>query len=365
MWLASSPLQIFLGGMLAVNALKVCEPGNEATAASQAELRELLTGGQFFKFLPLALDAAIERREWPLSSGAYHSPARLACLTQTLACLKLGFNDMNAILPLLAKAAENAYHEGASTVVAAALRALLQLSQADVGCLEIVLALTEFRAQVLDEISKTDDEDACALLDYLNACETHIAAARAARDVCLTYCKHAPTVENLSRCFATCACLDQTITIAQATEAVRRVPVGPSSELAVLAYLTSMTFTDFAHQVYGTPEVLGFWPSLMEDIAAEREYMFEGDATLELPGLSDLLLAYELGSSGCTEGVLPDRLLSHVLPSLGLPSDDNLTVEAAFDEVKFEPPMVFKPFARWVHHLCLKLKQASEPQAEQ
>merc|ERR1712232_363832 len=236
-----------------------------------------------------------------------------------------------------------AYLGGDSLVVAEALKSLLILSREDVGCLEIISGFAAFREGVLTEIANSNDEDACALLDYLQICDKQLAAARETRNVCLTYCKHAPAVENLSRCFARFAHFDETISLDQASQAARLVPIGPTAEPNILTNSGRMDFTAFAHQVYGTPEVLGFWPSLMEDIAAERDYMFEGDALLELPSLTDIISAFDSACGGCTEGISPDRLLSHVLPALGLPTDDNRVVEAAFDEVKFEPPMVFKP----------------------
>lgn len=366
MWLPSSPQQTVLCGFLAVNMLRICEPGNEAVAMAQSELRSLLTAGQFFNFLPLAFDAAIERREWPLSSGAYYSPRRLVLITQTLAQQRLGFNEVQPMLPLLARAVEKGFSMGDSVMVTDAMQSLLLFARDDVGCLETVSALAEFRAGLLTDIANSNDEVACSLLDYLNASDAHMAAATATRDLCLTYCKHAPTVENLSRCFAKFAHFDQAIDQEQAKAAARLVPIGPSCEIHILSNAATMTFTQFAHQVYGTPEVLGFWPSLMEDIVAERDSMFEGDAVRDLPSLTDIMDAYDSGCAGCTEGVTAERLLNHVLPTLGLPpADDSRTVETAFDEVKFEPPMLFKPFARWIHQLCFQLKQASDAGTEE
>eukprot|EP00929_Paragymnodinium_shiwhaense_P109686 TRINITY_DN7616_c0_g1_i3.p1 TRINITY_DN7616_c0_g1~~TRINITY_DN7616_c0_g1_i3.p1 ORF type:complete len:545 (+),score=89.91 TRINITY_DN7616_c0_g1_i3:461-2095(+) len=363
-WLPVEPLKVFSCGMLAINVLAGSQPEvdeSEETALVQQEMGQLLAAGHFFSYLTAALEAAVERREWPISSAAFHSPCRLARLCQAIAQQWLALDSMPATLPLLARAVETCYPAGQADAVAESLTALLSLARADVGCLETLLGLQDFTSGLLHELTQNGDEHAGALSDYLQACSAELAHARSTRDVCLTYCQHAPALDHLSRCYARHACLNETITQEVARQVMASVPVGPAGSLDFSNQGDTLTFTQLADQLYGTPELLGFWPSLMEDIASARADAIAANEALNLPELDALVAAYENASEGSvTTGIAPDRLLTFVLPAFGLPVEDNAAVEEAFDEVKFEGPMLFKPMVNWIIALCIKL---NAPQA--
>merc|ERR1711879_354061 len=94
----------------------------------------------------------------------------------------------------------------------------------------------------------------------------------------------------------------------------------------------------------GTPTLLGWWPSLMED----TDVMWNSPAFKELglPHISELLFYYELGAKE-TSGLTSDSILREVLPAWQLPIEGEL-VEELFAEIRGDTLLTFKEFATWM-----------------
>merc|ERR1712139_310672 len=101
--------------------------------------------------------------------------------------------------------------------------------------------------------------------------------------------------------------------------------MGPSSDIK--ASLSGdrtgkFGFAAVAQHVYGTPTLLGWWPSLMEDVSCMwSEPSFQ---KLQPPLLEDLLFYYELGAKG------KSGVTSHVICTRSFPHGVNLLRESCW-----------------------------------
>merc|ERR1712032_1594585 len=178
------------------------------------------------------------------------------------------------------------------------------------------------------------------------------------------HCAYAPNVSELAEIFARFVPLDCEMDMDLLAKSLRDVPVGPSA--AVFASLSGggkaqkLNFQQFAERIYGTPTLLGWWPSLMEQAADERNSL--GEVAL-LPDLEGLLALFESGVDRGTQ-IGQNTLLHTTLPAAGLPVD-GIVVEDAFLELSAVDGLEFPAFARWVSKICVGLAAASAtPEAE-
>lgn len=171
-----------------------------------------------------------------------------------------------------------------------------------------------------------------------------MAAAQAASE--LSECKNAPSVRFLAELFNEHAPMDGELSRHQLSQILCRVPVGPSKD--VDASLSGdkacrLGFAALAQHIYGTPTLLGWWPSLMED--TNSLWMTAAFQELNPPSLADLLYYYELGAKGMS-GVGSDVILQEVLPAWKQTVEGEL-VEELFAEIRGET-LSFKEFGVWM-----------------
>merc|ERR1711972_611350 len=113
--------------------------------------------------------------------------------------------------------------------------------------------------------------------------------------------KHPPSVKSLALIFNAFSPMHEELSVDQLLEALKSVPVGPSRD--VKASLNGdksakFSFGTFAQRIYGSPTLLGWWPSLMEHTDELWSHpMFQ---ELGPPPLADLLSYYELGTKGAS-----------------------------------------------------------------
>jgi len=353
-WLPLKPLEVLSCGLLAVNLLKDVKNTNTALESAQShDMLPRLCRSAFIQFLALAFEAAVDRREWPLESGVFHSPRRLSLIVQILASTELG--DVSGLVTVVEPLAKVVQGGQNAATIQEALRALLALCKADVGCLEAVLNLEAFWREHVFGMHQCGESDASALFEYLAVCDDHFSTARMRLELCQTYCNHAPSVPTLARVFARFAHFDEDMPRDQFAEALQAVPIGPTAN--VFYRVTTLSFATFAEQIYGTAEILGLWPNLMEDVTAYHAAAVAGGDMPLLPTIAVMLSVFDMGAAGDVQGISPDKLLTKVLPAFALPGVDNQMVADAFSEVEFEGPMHFKAFVQWVSKLCLQLSK--------
>mmetsp|Transcript_42242 Transcript_42242/g.74068 ORF Transcript_42242/g.74068 Transcript_42242/m.74068 type:complete len:587 (+) Transcript_42242:70-1830(+) len=351
-WLPSEPLFVFICGLLATNVLSVPIETPEAEAA-RAQILNRLSEGPFLGYFLQATDAAVERREWPADTAAYHSPARVALCAQQLA--DYGFR--RCLLPTVGPFAKVIELSPDVSTTRLALKTLRNLCR-DSVCIEAVLALEQFRSETLEMLHKSGDEpDATELLSYLTTVENMIQGAQAALDTSKSYCTLAPTVSQLADIFARFAPLDGELTFEQLPGPLSAVPIGPLA--AALASMSGagksqkFSLQSFGEHIYGTPMILGWWPSLMEQAAIERQALGE---VPRLPDLAGLVALFERGAGGANK-VCGNALLEVVLPAAGLPASGDV-VDASFIELGFNPELQFPAFAQWFSKVCVDLAAA-------
>jgi hypothetical protein len=316
-----------------------------------------LAGGSFMGNFIMALENAVDRCAWPAGSTAFHSPARLAETARRLAEAGHQRHLVAAVAPL-AKAVETSPDDRTTK---AALRALRSLSW-DVACLEHLLSLEDFRCEALESLHKSGEQaEATELASYLQGAEAMFCVAQAALDESRAFVPNAPSVRALAEAFATICRFDGELTVLDLPKVLALVPVGPIS--AVIASLSGgkrqeLTFQDFAQHVYGTPTMLGWWPSLMEETAAL--WAAPGHSAL-LPGLLELVSLFEGAAHGAS-GVGGEALLQEVLPALGLPTEGEVA-EEAFTEIHGEGLLDLHTFAMWLSCFCARVSQREEETA--
>lgn len=357
-WLPAEPLFVLVCGVLVLNCLREELESEPATTASNAAALCLADGG-FLAHLPLAMEAAVQRREWPQDTGAFHSPGHLAECAHKLA--ELGYRrQLRGTVEPLAKAVETSPE---TRTHHAALRALRSICM-DPVCLEVLLTMETFRGETLEHLHRSGDEpEATDLLSFCTSVENYLNAAHETFDVSKPHCAYAPNVSELAEIFARFVPLDCEMDMDLLAKSLRDVPVGPSA--AVFASLSGggkaqkLNFQQFAEHIYGTPTLLGWWPSLMERAAAERYSL--GDVAL-LPGLVGLLALFESSAGGDTK-IGKDTLLQITLPTAGLPVE-GVVVEDAFAELRFDEALEFPAFAGWVSKIYVGLAAAAAQEAE-
>jgi hypothetical protein len=346
-WLDQENLTVLASGLLAANLLALPTPpsfGESELQARDKVLRRLGTSG-FLEFFALAMEAAVERREWPAHSGAFHSVSRLSSVTSVLASVGYRSHLVSLVEPL-AKAVETSLDECSTRLALTALRNLVD----DLACLEAFSTLIDFRSETLDMLHKTGDEkEATELLACVTAAEDAMAVAQAAFDdsVRNAHPKNPPSVKYLAELFNELSPMDGELTLDQMLQILPRVPVGPAKDvkLSLQGEKTSkFSFASLANHVYGTPTLLGWWQSLMEDTSSMwNDAKFQ---EVQPPPMSELLSYYELGAKGGS-GVTSERILQEVLPSWHLPVEGDL-VEDLFCEIRGDTPLSFKDFAKWM-----------------
>jgi len=354
-WLQKDNLTVLAGGLLAANVLSVPMPLTMSEEDIQARqmVRERSISSDFLEYFALAMEAAVMQREWPAFSGAYHTVSRLAPVAIQLA--SLGFRkELVGVVNPLAKAVEINPDERTTRWSLLALRALVD----DLSCLESFLVLEEFRCDTLEVLHKAGDEmEATDLLSCTCAGENALAAAQAVFDDSKDELQQAPSVRFLAQLFNEHSPMDGELTKTQILQVAAKVPLGPSSYLkAALSgsdKSCTMSFTDLAQHVYGTPTMLGWWPSLMEDTA--RIWNDPTFQQTQPPSLQEVLFYYEMGSKG-SSGISSHDIFHEVLPSWGQSVVGEL-LEDLFAEIRGDVLLSFKDFAVWMRRFFQAVDQ--------
>jgi hypothetical protein len=266
------------------------------------------------------------------------------------------------IVEPLAKAVETQLDERTTALALQVLRSLI----VDLSCLEKLLSLGTFRAETLEVLHKAGDEkEATELISCVIVAENEISMAEGALKESEQYLKNPPSVRSLAEIFNKLSPLDGELTMDQLLQACRLVPVGPERDIkAALSgnKLAKFSFGAFAQHIYGTPTLLGWWPSLMEHTAELWSHPMHH--YLGLPALTDLLSFFELGAKG-SAGVTSDTILHEVLPAWNLSSEGEL-VEDLFAEIRGDKPLNFVEFGLWMSRYFKALnKQHHEAELRQ
>jgi len=209
----------------------------------------------------------------------------------------------------------------------------------------------------LEVLHKSGDEaDATELASYLTGTEAMLGVAQAALEESSAFVHNAPSVHALAEAFATVCHLDGELTMEELPKVLRLVPVGPMvAVIAPIGKQQVFTFQNFAHRVYGTPTLLGWWPSLMEDTAA---LWAAPGRSARLPGLPDLVAFFEGAAKGASS-IGGEALLEEVLPALGLPTEGQVA-EQAFAEILGVGSLDLFHFAEWLSRFCARLSQLEQ-----
>jgi len=344
-WLDHENLTVLECGFLATNILALPSDPNalESELRARQQMQDRLRASGFLEFFVLALEAAVMQREWPASSGAFHSVSRLASLVSILAGLGFSRQLVGAVAPL-AKAVETNPDEHATRLVLLALRRLVD----DLACLEKFLTLDAFRSETLDVLHSSGDEpEATELTSCATAGENALAAAHATLEQATGGLRNPPSVKFLAELFNEHSPMDAELTKEQLLQILPKVPVGPAKDVEASlsgCRFPKFSFMAFAQYIYGTPTLLGWWPSLVEDVNSMwNEPAFQ---VLQPPPMSELLSYYELGAKG-TSGVTSDVILHEVLPAWNQPVEGE-QVEDLFAEIRGDEPLSFKEFGTWM-----------------
>lgn len=335
-------------GLLATNVLALGNTGMDQEENYRPVVVHALESGRFFEYFTTAMQAAAERREWPAGSVAYHNPRKLAEVALKLA--NLGYKrPLAGTVQPLAIAAEACMDARTSS---ASLRALRRLCD-DIACLDCLLPLEQFRSETLEPMHRDGDEpDATELVSYLEVAENALASAKELYTTMLPTTKRPPSVPELSCIFNDFAPLDGELTEDQLFEALRRVPIGPKREiqgtLRTFRTARNWSFMQFATQIYGSPTVLGWWPSLMEDLRVAWDAI-EAEAAPRTPTLQGFMDLWELASKG-HDNIKSDVILEEVLPAAGLPVEGEAVYEL-FAEIRGDVPLRIGDFALWFGRL--------------
>jgi hypothetical protein len=359
-WLDHDHLTVLACGLLATNVLGANAACCETDVDLHQNLQEQLRSGSFLEFFSFAVEAAVERREWPMHTGAYHSVGRLANAAFTLANFGIRQQLINIVEPL-AKAVEVHHDQRITRLILQVLRNLAE----DLSCLEKLLSLTDFRVETLEVLHKAGDEkEATELISCMVDAENTMSAAESAFRESEHLLKNPPSVKSLAVIFNRFSPMHEELSVDQLLQALRAVPVGPSRD--VRASLNrdksaKFSFGAFAQRIYGTPTLLGWWPSLMEHTDEMWNHpMFQ---ELSLPPLADLLSYFELGAKGAP-GLDGETIMNEVLPAWKLPIEGEL-VEDLFAEIRGDELLNFRQFGTWMCRYFKALdKQRREAEEE-
>jgi len=343
-WLPLEPVQVLTCGMLAANLLEI-------DLSADLESRELmakhLSSGAFFDYVLLALEAAANRTAWPVDTGVYHSPNRLAKLMKKLSAQGQNHRLLQAI-PHVVHLVESRIDD---EVTRLALEALFSLST-DVQCLEELLASSTFRKHLEELRSEGQGQESTDLASRLDACEAILAVADETHQAAADMVANAPNVHALALLFSDYAQLDQDLPPEHVEALVKRVPLGPMAAIQASrsgGTKQAMSFDALAQRLYGSPTVLGWWPSLLQDTAAFWATRSEGS---RLPDLVELVATFEAGTGGKST-ISSQVILDELLPRLGL-ATEGTAVEVAFSELRGDVKLNLEVFAQWL----LQLEQA-------
>mmetsp|Transcript_20710 Transcript_20710/g.48379 ORF Transcript_20710/g.48379 Transcript_20710/m.48379 type:complete len:566 (+) Transcript_20710:75-1772(+) len=342
---AAQELQVLVCGLLSANCLPI------ADGATAEELKGRLAHGSFFQFYAKCLECSTRREAWPQGSNTFHAPRRLARCARTLAAQ--GFRRQLLPATTLLPRAVEASSDGA---VHEAIEALKELA-ADALCLEALLAEEGFRETL--ELLHRQEGVGTELLSYLELVENAMAAGQAAKNAQAHENPFAPSVIDLTEIFSRHAALDGKMDVSYLGWVCAAVPLCPVATVQrSLHSETALSLQSFLEHVYGTPTILGWWPSMMEEPAA----MVASVAT-SVPDLGRLCAAYEAATDG--RGTLQIQELHDVLlPSLEV-SIDGPVIEAKFAELHGSQPLSFKEFVTWMTDLFDRLRQEFEAEAMQ
>lgn len=329
-------LQAFVCGLLVSNCLGYLEE------SEAHELRESLLSGTFLENYVQCLQASFQKCDWPENSNAFHSPGRLAIVAQALAAQGLGRHLLPAV-PLLVQAVE--CDDAVPTLLVT-----LKILAADPRCLQILLAEESFR-QNLDSMHDSGDALATELLGYMELVESALAAGQAAKSAQAQENPNAPEVMQLAEIFSSVRALDGKLEAADLEQLCGLVPLAPKERVMAsgsLAFRSDMTLQAFLEHIYGTPTILGWWPSLMEEAAS--------DAVQSGLPLADVCSAFELAAK---RGHVEIQDLHDVLlPALGLPTEGSVA-EEKFAELHGSAPLPFRAFTKWLADFYIRLTQAT------
>lgn len=360
-WLGHDNLTVLASGLLAANilALPISASASEHELEARQQMQRHLVNSSFLEFFVLAMEAAVSQQEWPAYSGAFHSVSRLTPVVSTLSGVGFRRQLVGVVAPL-AKIVEFNPHERTTKMAILGLRGLVD----DLSCLEEFLTLGQFRSEVLEVLHKDGDEpEATDLASCTTAAENVLASAQSTFEQSKGELKNPPSVKFLAELFNEQCAMDGELTRSQILQILPKVPVGPVADVDASLSANSncsFGFAAFAEHIYGTPTLLGWWPSLMEDVSC----MWSDPAFQELqpPLLMELLSHYELGAKG-TSGVTSDIILHEVLPQWGQTVEGEL-VEDLFAEIRGDEPLDFEEFATWMCRYFQAVKEQEKQMME-
>eukprot|EP00928_Gymnodinium_smaydae_P023689 TRINITY_DN1944_c0_g2_i1.p1 TRINITY_DN1944_c0_g2~~TRINITY_DN1944_c0_g2_i1.p1 ORF type:complete len:582 (-),score=97.24 TRINITY_DN1944_c0_g2_i1:175-1920(-) len=355
-WWPLDSTQTLAAGFLATNILSAIAVKKD-TNDERCRIAHKLKEGSFLPFLSCALDAAAKQSEWPAGSGTFHSPARTVAVVQRL--IDHCFHDkLVGVVEHLASVVEHSAHKSTCD---SALHALRDLSQ-HFDCLDVLLRMTSFRNDVLQSLCESvpEEREAVELASYLMTVEDMYEAAEQTLGESAHLIPHAPSVRTLAELFNSIAPLDREADREDLLKAMGRIPIGPMA--AVRASFSScsqkaFTFQEFAMRVYGTPTILGWWPSLMEDIARSWREQEAGysSSQYKLPSLETMVFLFEQGAQG--KSAIPSAtILERTLPDLALPVAGTV-VENAFADIRGIEKLELQEFSSWLCQLYCDLAQ--------
>jgi hypothetical protein len=235
---------------------------NEANAEAYQRMVSQLASGHFIEYLLHALQAASDNCAWPPESRAFHSIGKLAGAVDRMASMGYRQRLVDAVLPLT-KAVETT-PDSQTKICIVTLRNLSQ----DMHCLNVLLGCDQFRNEILELLhSSGEDKEATELASFLDSVENAFNYVGSLLSNAKAYNLHAPDVLQLAHLFNQFVPMDGELNDAALTEIQRMLPVGPVAELQTFHGSTDigrMNFSVFCQCVYGSPQIRGWWPSLMK-----------------------------------------------------------------------------------------------------
>lgn len=346
-WLPLGPLEVLICGFLAINWVSASDWAGEPHAS---EVCQNLQAGSFLDHFVECLQSAVKRCAWPENSSAFHSPQRLAEVARKIA--GLGFRRQ--LMPALGSLVEIVEISAGDDAQNTALLALRDIC-ADAHCLQSMLALEDFRRGTLEALHRTGQAPAATdLIAYLEFVENAFMAGQSAKDQQQADCPNAPTVLQLAELFGNSAPLDGKMLLSHLPQICAQVPLAPLATVQTSLGTYSddgLSLQSFLERVYGTPTILGWWPSLMEDAAqaAARSPLLPG-------GLSRAAAVFEEAAEGRAT-VTIQAIHDLVLPALGVQTE-SIAVEIKFSELNGSAPLSFVAFVRWLSELFLDIAAA-------
>jgi len=211
-----------------------------------------------------------------------------------------------------------------------------------------------FRSETLETLHKAGDEpEATELLSYLETMEQAFADVKMVLQDAKEHVRHAPGPMELAEIFRSIAPLDKELNPEQVLQAACKVPLLPHILKATVGSL-NLNFTGFAARVYGTPTIVGWWPSQLEDVAQHLEQL---GPVPGLPGLEKSVELFEEAAGG-KKSITPQLILDVLLPAASLPLE-GIVVETEI--IALGPKeMGFFDLVQWLGRLCIKLQEEKE-----